>query len=126
MPDIDLQRPLAQFENFADLSAPLQEKLVIDVRKKIIEMIYQQHEKVLGQAIPKALEAGLGIAFKGELESGPAHPLWDARSYLVTHTVKFYLSDVPPPANSGFQWIPPDAVKQLWGARPVAQPPRNG
>lgn len=107
----DFQYPI----HFDTLSDPLQKRLVDEMREKLVASIVEQTEAVVSDAIPKALAAKTGLAWKSTLESIDPHPLWEAKSQEVRHVVRFMLMDhCPPPRGDGWSFMSYLQLKSLW------------
>lgn len=110
--NIDYNSPYARYPEFDKFRPELKSALVDEMRNKLIsEKITGQTEAVVRDAIPKALIAKCGLAFKSELVIDDPHPMWDAKSNLVTHRVRMFLTDDPP---REWSFIPYEIIKELW------------
>lgn len=129
--DIDLNSPYAHMPDFQHLRPAVQDTVRETIREQIIKKMYEQHEAILRDAIPKALGAKLGLAFKSELIIDQPHPLFmKAVGNVVTHKVRFFLTDTPPsPRSDGWMFLPYASLKDLWdahGTHPVEDFPKVG
>lgn len=108
--NIDMHSPYARHPEFDALRAEVQRSIVEEMRNNIVREIGAQTEAVVKDAIPKALQAQCGLAFKSELLIEPSHPL-HTKGNVVTHKVRFMLTDDPP---REWNWLPYESIKELW------------
>lgn len=109
--DIDDHSLYARHPEFDALQPGLQKELVAAMQDNVIKQISAQTEAIVRDAIPKALQAQCGLAFKSELVVDPPHPMWSAQSKVITHKVRYVLTDYPPPE---WNWLPYESIKELW------------
>jgi hypothetical protein len=108
--NIDMHSPYARFPEFDSITLNARRAIVEEMRNNIIKQIGAQTEAVVKDAIPKALQAQCGMAFKSELILEPARPL-HSKGNVVTHKVRFMLTEFPP---NGWNWLPYESIKELW------------